>query len=135
MTRGEIGVTQAETLGRAGRKVLHQNISAVDQSIQHPCRLGMLHIQRDATLAAIEPDKEAGLVMNVAVVMACEITLAGALYLDDIGAKVGHVTTAQRRCHGVFERNNTDAFEGSHDRVCLPGMFAMRKAPRYGGVK
>ena len=72
----------------------------------------MLHVERDAALAAVQPDEEAGLAVHEAVVGAGEVALARALDLDDIGAEVGQVAGADRRRHRVFERDDADAFEG-----------------------
>ena len=126
--RREIGMAQAEPCRGTRREVLQQHIGAVDQPIQHLRRVGMLQVQRDAALAAIEPDEEAGLAMHEAVVATREIALAGALHLDYVGAEVGQVAAADRRRHRVFQRDDADAFQGSHDRICLPGVIRQESA-------
>ena len=40
MSRGEVGVAQAETRGGTRGEVLQQHIGAADQPVQHLCRLG-----------------------------------------------------------------------------------------------
>ena len=105
-------MAQAEASGGAGREVLQQHIGAADQPIQDVRRFGMLQVERDAALAAIEPDEEAGLAVHEAVVVPREVALAWALHLDDIGAEVGQVPAADRRRHRVFEGDDADAFEG-----------------------
>ncbi len=104
-------MAQAETRGGTRSEVLQQHIGAADQPVQHLCRLGVLQVERDAALAAVEPDEEARLAVHVAVIGAGEVALARALHLDDIGAKVGHVAAADGRRHRVFERDNTDTFQ------------------------
>ena len=69
MAWGEVGVAQPEARGRAGREVLQQHVGTADQPVQHLRRLGMLQVERDAALAAIEPDEEAGLPVDVIVVV------------------------------------------------------------------
>jgi hypothetical protein len=72
-------------------------------------------VQRDAALAAIQPNEEAGLTVDKAVVGAREVALTGALDLDDIGAQVGEVARTNWRRHRVLECNDTDAFKWEHD--------------------
>ena len=112
-------MAEAEAGGGAGGEVLQQHVGVGEQLRQHLGRLGMLEVQRDAALAAIEPDEEAGLPVHEAVVGAGEVALAGPLHLDHVGAEVGQVAAADRRRHRVFQRDDADAFEGSHDRACL----------------
>jgi hypothetical protein len=62
--------------------------------IQHFPGLRLLDIQRDAALAAIEPDEMAADPIDVVVVRACEITLARTLDLDDVSAEICQMPAA-----------------------------------------
>ena len=135
VARREVGVAQAEAGGGAGCEVLQQHIGAANQPIQYLRRFRMLQVERDAALAAIEPNEEAGLTVHVAVVVTREVALTRALHLDDIGTEIGHVTAADRCRHSVFEGDDADAFEGSHGRDLPSWCSSGRKAPLLLRVK
>ena len=112
-------MTQAETRGGARSEVLQHHVGAADETVEDFRCVRVFQIKRDAALTAVQPNEEAGLTMHETVVSAGEVTLAGALDLDDIGAQVGEMAGAYRRRHSMFERDDADAFEGSHDEAAF----------------
>ena len=98
-------------------------------------RVRLFHIQRDAALAAIEPDEEAGLTKHRAVVAAREIAVAWPLDLDHISAHVGEMAAADRCRHRVLQRDDTHALQWLHDEVLLLRSPGLKKDRWRRGVK
>ena len=63
-------------------------------------------VEGDAALAAVQPNEMAADAVDVVVVGAGEIAVAGPLDLDHVGAHVRQMPRAQRRRHGVFQRDH-----------------------------
>ncbi len=55
--------------------------------------------------------------MHALIVATREIADAGAFDLDHARAEIGELTGAKRRCNRVFERDDLDAVQRSHDPV------------------
>jgi hypothetical protein len=85
-----VGV-QAEPFDGARDEVLHEHVGCVDEPLEQRAVGGVLDVELDALLAAVEPDEVAGLPVHGAVVVTSEVTDGGALDLDDPGAEVGEL--------------------------------------------
>jgi len=72
----------------------------------------VLHVQRQAAFAAVEPREPRGRAADDAVVGASEVAFAAALDLDDVGAEVAEVTAAKRRRDRLLEGDDSDASQG-----------------------
>ena len=71
---------------------------------------GLVEIEHQRFLAAVEPDEIGALALRQRVVAAREIALRP-LDLDDARAGVGEPARAHRRGDGLFERDDEEAFE------------------------
>ena len=115
-------VAKAQPRGGAGGEILQQHVGAGEQFGQDLAAGGVFHVQCYAAFAAVEPNEVAANPVDVIVVVAGEIAAAGPLDLDHIGAKIGEVTTAQRRRHRMLQRDDTHPFQRPHSDgsfVCL----------------
>ena len=74
----------------------------------------MFHVQRQAFLGAVGPDEVRRQAPNATVIATRKIAHARAFNFDDAGAHVGQLARGKRRCDGVLQRNDGDAFEGLH---------------------
>src|SRR5579883_1685693 len=83
-------------------QVLQKHIGPCDHAVKERAVLGILDIEHDRLLAAIEPDEIAALSARGAVVGAGEIAL-GPLDLDDARAGIGQAATAERRRHRLLQ--------------------------------
>ena len=105
---------------RAGRQVLDEHVRAVDKSIQDRPARGVLEIQAQGLLAAVEPDEVAGQALDGGVVVPREVAWARPLDLDHPGAQVGQLTGGERRGDRLLHRDHRDATRGMRGRSAEP---------------
>ncbi len=88
---------QSHAVERAGREILHQHVAFLDQPVEDFLALGMLGVDRDRALRAVEHGEiEAVLPFHVAQLAARDVADAGPLHLDAIGAHIGEQLRAGR---------------------------------------
>jgi hypothetical protein len=104
---------EAHAVQRAGAEVLHQHVRFLDELLQHGLAFGLLGVQRERALVAVEHGEvERVHIRNVAQLRARDVTGAGALDLDDVGAEPGqHLRAGRARLH-MREVDDLDAVEG-----------------------
>ena len=94
----------------AGRQVLHHHVGlAHDELFEQRRGLRMLHVQREAFLAAIRPDEMGCQAAHALVVAAREVAAARALDLDHTRTEVGQLARRKGRRDGVFEGDDGKA--------------------------
>jgi hypothetical protein len=82
---------------RARREIFNQHVALNDQPVEDFLALGMLGIDGDGALVAVEHGEiEAVGVRHVAQLAARDIANTGPLHLDDVGAHVGEKLRARR---------------------------------------
>ena len=101
---------EAELRDRAGLEVLHEHVGLREHRGEQRLVVGLREIEDDQLLAAVEPDEIGALAVRDVVVAAREVALR-ALDLDDARAGIGEPAGAHRRGHGLFERDDQQAFE------------------------
>ena len=87
-------MAQSQPSGGSGREVLHQDIGAADQVVQHGSGRWLLDVQGDAAFASVEPDKMAADAIHIIIVGSGEITFSGPFDLDHVGAHIGQMPGA-----------------------------------------
>jgi hypothetical protein len=105
---------QAEAVGGTRREVLHEHVRAGQQFVEHLSVAGVLEVQRDGLLVAVEPDEVAGQAVDGGVVGAGEVAGARPLDLDHPGAEVGEVTGGQWHGHRLFQGEDGDSSQRQH---------------------
>jgi hypothetical protein len=73
---------------------------------------GVLEVERDGLLGAVEPDEVARQPVHGGVVVPGEVSPAGSLDLDDAGAEIGELAGRERRGDGLLARHDDDPVEG-----------------------
>ena len=111
------GIERVKAQTHAGRstrrKVLHQHVGAAYQLLEHGQCGGLLEVQRQAFLGAIDPDEMRGQTVYPLVIGTRKVANAGALDLDDARAQVSELAGTKRRGDGVFQRDDGNAVERS----------------------
>ena len=103
---------QAHAVERAGREILDQHVAMLDQALEDFLALGMLGVDRDRALVAVEHREiEAVLALHVAQLAAGDVADAGTLHLDAVGAHVAEELRAGRARLHVGEVEHLDAVE------------------------
>ena len=105
---------QPQARGRAGREVLDEHVRALDEPGEDLRGFGVLHVEREAFLGAVEPHEIRRLAFDRLVVVAREIADFRALDLDHARAEIGELARSERRGDRLLERNDGDAFEWKH---------------------
>src|SRR5262249_13243356 len=152
---------QAHAVERAGREILHQHVAVLDQPIEDFLTLGMLGVDGDRTLAAVEHGEiEAVGAFDVAQLAAGDVAHTGPLDLDHVGAHIGEQLRAGRARLHMGEIEDANAVErlaglapglgrrlgqavGAHSGALgfpagreldhLPARGFFRRGPFYGG--
>src|SRR6516225_3599847 len=103
---------QPHAVERAGREILHQHVAVLDQPIKDFLALGMLGVDGDRALVAVEHGEiEAVGAFDVAQLAAGDVTHAGPFDLDHVGAHIGEQLRAGRARLHVGEIENAHAVE------------------------
>ena len=103
---------QPHAVERAGREILDQHVAMLHQPIEDFLALGMLGVDRDRALRAIEHGEiEAVGALHVAQLAARDVADAGPFDLDHVGAHIGEQLRAGRPRLHVREVENFHAFE------------------------
>ena len=74
---------------------------------------GLLQVQRQAFLGAVDPHKMRGLSTRTLVISAGKIAISRAFHLDDTGAQIGQLAGAKSCGNRVFQRHHGDVVQGS----------------------
>src|SRR5262244_2361011 len=125
---------QPHAVERAGREILHQHVAMLDQPIEDFLALGMLGVDGDRTLVAVEHGEiEAVGAFDVAQLATRDIAHAGPLDLDHVGAHIGEQLRAGRA------RLHVGEIEDAHAVERLAGLAVwfgarLRQAVRCGGL-
>jgi hypothetical protein len=72
----------------------------------------VLEVEGEAALAAVEPGEPGRAAVDDAVVIAGKVAFAAPFDLDNIGAEVGEVASAERRRDGLLKADDPQAGEG-----------------------
>ena len=89
--------SQSHAVERAGREILHQHVAVLDQTLEDFLALGMLRVDRDRALVAVEHrEVERVLAFYVTELTSCDVADAGPLDLDAVGAHVAEKLRASR---------------------------------------
>ena len=107
----QIGIPQSHAGRRARCQVLHQHIGGGDQLLEHRQRAGLLQVQRQAFLGAVDPHEMRRQAIDPLVIGPGKVAHARALHLDDPGPQVRQLAGAKRRGNRVFQGNNGDAVQ------------------------
>jgi hypothetical protein len=105
---------QPEPVDGARDQVLHEHVCLVDEAVEQRAVRGVLDVELDAFLAAIEPHQVAGLAVHRAVVLAGEVTDGRTLDLDDTGAEIGELAGGEGCRDRLLEGDDGDAFTWVH---------------------
>ena len=138
----ELGGRDPEAFGSRRREVLYDDVGACDQPLERVPALVGLQVERDALLAAVQPDEVARLPLHGRVVPAREVALPRPLDLDHPGAEVGQLARRERRGHRLLDGDDERALQrsgragrsgsghrGSWGRVDLPHRTTGRRVP------
>ena len=101
---------EAQASGRAWREVLDEHVCLGNEGVQPGLFLVSAQVERDRLLAPIDPDEVRRFAEHGGVIAAREVAF-GTLDLDHASTGVGQTAGAVGRCHGLFERDDEDAFE------------------------
>ena len=113
---------QAHAVERAGGEVLDQHVAGLDQPVEDIHALGMLGIDGDRPLAAVEHGEiEAVGIGHVAQLAARDIAGARTLDLDHVGAHIGEQLGAGRSRLHVGEVENAKTVERAAGLAVGPG--------------
>ena len=93
-----------------GRQVLHEDVGAGDDAVQQGVVAGILDVEDDRFLAAVEPDEPGALAIHHMVVKPREVALRP-LDLDDARARIGEPAGGEGRGDGLFDRDHQEAGE------------------------
>ena len=103
---------QPHAVERAGREILHQHVAVPDQPIEDFLALGMLGVDGDRALVAVEHGEiEAVGALHVTQLAARDVADAGPLDLDAVGAHIGEQLRAGRARLHVREVEDPHAVE------------------------
>src|SRR6516165_3470683 len=103
---------QPHAVERAGGEILHQHVAVLDQPVEDFLARGMLGVDRDRALAAVEHGEiEAVGAFDVAQLAARDVADAGALDLDHVGAHIGEQLRAGRTRLHMREIEDAHAVE------------------------
>ena len=105
-------VVDAEPRGDRGPEVVHQDVRALHQPSQHGEPVGMLQVETDAVLVAIDSEERAALVRQRRGVVA-QVVALGRLDLDDLGAEVAQQGAAIRARHVAAQVEHGDTAQGA----------------------
>src|SRR5262245_25388208 len=111
---GLVDVLPGEThaVERTRREILHQHVAVLDQPLEDLLALGMLGVDGDRALVAVEHGEiEAVGPLHVAQLAAGDVADAGPLDLDHVGAQVGEELRAGRTRLHVGEIEDAHAIE------------------------
>ena len=87
---GHLGVSQPHAIQRAGPEVLHQDVGALEQGVEHPAAVRVLQVEGDALLVAVDAQEVRALArLERRPPRAGVVPLARLLHLDDARAHVG----------------------------------------------
>ena len=123
---------EARAGGGAGRHVLHEDVGAGEQAVEQRAIVGLLDVEHDRLLAAIEPREVGALAAGRAVVVASEVA-AVALDLDHARTGVGESAGGERRRHRLLERYHQDAVEGAR-ATRSPATLRRLRQPQSGNA-
>ena len=111
--RLDLLVAEAQALHRAGPKVLHQHVGALEQAQDHRLAVRVLEVDGDPALVAVGRKVEGGEPVDKGL-GAGPVALEGAarrLDLDHVGAHVGEILRPCRALQVVAEADDAHAFE------------------------
>ena len=110
--RGERVVAEPERFHGAGPEILDEDVGARDEALEGLDALGLLEIERDVALVAVDDEEGRGLPVLVGRPRARLVAAPGVLHLDDVGAEVGEEHGAEGTGQDTGAIDDTDAFEG-----------------------
>ena len=103
---------QPHAVERAGREILHQHVAVLDQPVEDLLALGVLGVDRDRALVAVEHREiEAVGAFHVAQLPARDVADARPLDLDAVGAHIAEQLRAGRTRLHVREVEDAHAVE------------------------
>ena len=111
-------VVDAQARGHRRPEVVDQHVGALDQPAQHAQAVGMLEVEAEAALVAIDPEEGPALARDGGRVVA-EVVALGRLDLDDEGALVAEQGAAVGTGHVAAQIEHDDAAQGP---VALSGI-------------
>src|SRR6185295_8998365 len=113
---------QPHAVERTGSEILHQHVAMLDQPLEDFLALGMLGVDRDRALVAVQHrEVERVRPLHVAQLPARDVADAGTLDLDAVGTHVGKKLGARRTGLDVGEVENLDAVERLAGLAVRPG--------------
>ena len=109
-------VIEPEALQRAGLEILQNDVGSRGDGAHDLLPFGLVEIERDRALAAVDRKVVAGLAGRLAGFVlekrrpprARVVAHAGALDLDDVGAEIGQNLTGPRPCHDPAQIEHAD---------------------------
>src|SRR4029453_13497927 len=108
---------QTQASRSAGREILDEYVSARDEPGEDIFRCRMLDVEGEALLGAIQPDEVRAQALHRRVVIAREIAYLRPLDLDHASAQIRKLPRSKRRRYGLFQRDDSDSVEGTHEKV------------------
>jgi hypothetical protein len=118
-------VAQSEPGRHAGQEVLHDHVSPLSELEGDLRPLGMLEIEGDAALVAID-GREGGAHPVLATQDAQVVAQGRPLHLDDVGAEVGEEGGTVRARNDAGEIEDADTFEHAHAGAAMLRAGSMR---------
>ena len=137
-------VVEAELRWQVAPEVVEYGVGGRRQPVEHPLGVGVLEVEGDALLAAVEALEVDGvLVAGVRRNISGDVPAGvGVLDLDDLRAHVGQVQRAPGACAVLLEGDYADALQGepgahlvelgSHMEIISESMLWLRTAPSTG---
>jgi len=122
----QVVVPEAEAAHRPRSQVLDQDVGALDHPPERREAIGVLEVEPDGLLVAVEPCERRALALEEGSGGANRVSAGGGvLDLQDAGAEVGQVHRGERRRHEGAHLENDDALERA-------GALGLRGAGRGG---
>ncbi len=110
---GEGGVAEAELLHGARPEILEEHVTLPDQGAQDRLSLGVLEVEGDALLVAIDRHEVGGFAAHERRPASGVVPLAGFLDLDDLGTHVPEHHRAERPGQHASEIEHANARQGA----------------------
>ena len=114
---------QSKTRQCAGCQILYHHIGAGDHIAQQGQIARLLQVKGNAFLASVEPDEISAVALGQMIIPPGEVSFRS-FNLDHPGAGIGQPAGRIRRCYGLFDGDNGDAFQILH--CCQPFQLAAR---------
>ncbi len=109
-------------VGHAGPEVLHEDVGALDQVLEHAEPFRCLEVERERALVAVDGGEDRGHAAALGPEVAHEVAAVGILDLDDVGALIAEELGGERARHHGGELEDGVAVEWAGHGAVYPGL-------------